>query len=73
MRDIVSFYLSPPNRAPALCVNDKSQILEPDCTRSVPPVVPGMVERQIHDYRRNGTTSPFVAFDTATGFVIGER
>ena len=72
VRDIVGFYLSLPDRAPVLCVSEKSQILEPDRTRSVLPVAPGMVERQTHDYQRNGTTSPFAAFATATGFVIGE-
>jgi hypothetical protein len=32
---------------------------------------PGQIERRTHDYRRNGTTSPFAALDTATGKVIG--
>ncbi len=31
-----------------------------------------MAERRTHDYRRNGTTSPFAALDIATGFVIGK-
>lgn len=72
VRDIVGFYLSLPDRAPVLCVSEKSQILEPDRTRSAPLVAPGMVERQTHDYRRNGTRSPFATFATATGFVVGE-
>ncbi len=72
VRDIVGLYLSPPDCAPVLCVDEKSQIQAPDRTRSVLPATPGMVERRTHDYRRNGTTSPSAALDISTGFVIGE-
>ncbi len=35
-------------------------------------MLPGIPERRTHDYRRNGTTSLFAAFDVATGSVIGK-
>jgi transposase len=37
---------------------------------SVLPMMPGMPERRTHDYLRNGVTTLFAAFDTATGDVI---
>ena len=69
VRDIVGLYLSPPDRALVLCVDEKSQIQALDRTQ---PVLPGMPERRTHDYKRNGTTSLFAALDVATGFVIGK-
>ena len=72
VRDIVGLYLSPPDRALVLCVDEKSQIQALDRTRPVLPMTPGMAERRTHDYRRNGTTSLFAALDIATGFVIGK-
>ena len=71
-RDIVGLYLSPADCVPVLCVDEKSQIQALDRTRPVLPMTPGMAERRIHNYRRNGTTSLFAALDIATGFVIGE-
>ena len=63
--DIVGLYLSPPDRAPVLCVDEKSRIQALDRTRPVLPMTPGMAERRTHDYRRNGTTSLFAALDIA--------
>ena len=42
-----------------------------DRTQPVLPMLPGIPERRIHDYKRNGTTSLFAILDIATGFVIG--
>jgi hypothetical protein len=39
-------------------------------SRPVLPMMPGMPERRTHDYVRNGITTLFAAFDTATGEVI---
>ena len=68
VRDIVGLYLSAPDRALVLCVDEKSQIR----TQPVLPMLPGMPERRTHDYKRHGTTSLFAALDVATGFVIGK-
>jgi hypothetical protein len=32
---------------------------------------PGLPERRTHDYRRNGLTSLYAAFNTASGEVVG--
>jgi transposase len=35
------------------------------------PMRPGQIERRTHDYKRNGTTNLYAAFDILTGKVIG--
>ena len=72
VRDIVGLYLSPPNRALVLCVDEKSQIQALDREQPVLPTMPGVPERRTHGYVRHGTTSLFAALDVATGFVIGK-
>lgn len=71
VRDIVGLYLSPPDRALVLCVDEKSQIQALDRTQPLLPMRPGQAERRTHDYKRHGTTSLFAALDIATGSVIG--
>jgi hypothetical protein len=34
------------------------------------PLLPGVAERRIHDYRRHGTTNLYAALDVASGKVI---
>ncbi len=72
VRDIVGLYLSPPNRALVLSVDEKSQIQALDRSQPILPMAPGIPERQTHDYVRHGTTSLFAALDVASGFVIGK-
>ncbi len=72
VRDIVGLYLSPPDRALVLCVDEKSQIQALDREQPVLPMMPGMAERRTHNYVRHGTTSLFAALDVASGFVIGK-
>lgn len=72
VRDIVGLYLSPPEKALVLCVDEKSQIQALDRTQPVLPMRPGQAERRTHDYARYGTTSLFAALDVVTGKVIGE-
>ena len=71
VRDIVGLYLSPPERALVLCVDEKSQIQALDRSQPLLPMRPGQVERPTHDYTRHGTTSLFAALDIATGAIIG--
>jgi transposase len=71
VRDIVGLYLSPPDKAVVLCVDEKSEVQALDRTAPLLPMRPGQIERRTHDYRRNGTTSLFAALDAATGKVIG--
>lgn len=72
VQDIVGLYLSPPNRAIVLCVDEKSQIQALDREQPVLPMARGVAERKTHTYVRNGTTSLFAALDIATGAVIGK-
>ncbi len=72
VQDIVGLYMSPPDRAIVLCVDEKSQIQALDREQPVLPMAPGVPERRTHTYIRNGTTSLFAALDVATGAVIGK-
>ena len=72
VRDIVGLYMSPPDHAVVLCVDEKSQIQALDRTQPLLPMRPGQAERRTHDYVRHGTTSLFAALDVKTGHVIGE-
>src|SRR5258706_1158583 len=72
VRDIAGLYLSPPNRALVLSIDEKSQIQALDREQPVLPMMPGVPERRTHSYVRHGTTSLFAALDVASGFVIGK-
>src|SRR3546814_19646963 len=71
VQDIVGLYMSPPNRAIVLFVDEKSQIQEMDREQPVLPMAPGVPARCPHTYVRHGTTSPFAALALATGATIG--
>src|SRR3954468_12487367 len=68
--DVVGLYFNPPDGAVVLCADEKAQIQALDRSQPVLPMMPGMPERRTHDYVRNGVTTLFAAFDTATGEVI---
>jgi len=72
VRDIIGLYLSPPNRALVLSIDEKSQIQALDREQPVLPMMPGVPERRTHGYVRHGTTSLFAALDIASGFVFGK-
>jgi transposase len=72
VRDIVGLYMSPPDNAMILCVDEKSQIQALNRTQPLLPLRPGQVERRTHDYERHGTTTLFAALDILTGKVVGE-
>jgi transposase len=72
VRDVVGLYMSPPERAIVLCVDEKSQIQALDRSQPMLPMRPGQPARRSHDYKRHGTTSLFAALDIATGAVIGK-
>ena len=72
VRDVVGLYMSPPDRAIVLCVDEKSQIQALDRSQPMLPLRPGQPARRTHDYKRHGTTSLFAALDIATGAVIGK-
>ena len=72
VRDIVGLYLSPPEHAVVLCVDEKSQVQALDRTQPLLPMRPGQAERRTHDYKRNGTTSLFAALDVKAGTIVGK-
>jgi hypothetical protein len=72
VRDIVGLYLNPPEAAVVLCVDEKSQIQALERSAPILPLLPGVPERQTHDYVRNGTTNLYAALDVASGRVIAE-
>ena len=70
--DVVGLYMSPPDRALVLCVDEKSQIQALDRTQPGLPLKKGRAATMTHDYKRHGTTTLFAALDVKSGRVIGE-
>ena len=70
VRDIVGLYVDPPAHAVVLSVDEKSQIQALDRTQPGLPLKKGRAGTMTHDYKRNGTTTLFAAFDVLEGKVI---
>jgi transposase len=71
LRDVVGLYLSPPEHALVLSIDEKSQIQALDRTQRALPLARGRKATVTHDYKRNGTTTLFAALDILKGEVIG--
>src|SRR5271154_5613837 len=72
LTDVVGVYLTPPQNAVVLCVDEKSQIQALDRTQPGLPMKPGRCGTFTHDYKRNGTTTLFAALQMVEGRVIGQ-
>ncbi|TFG51028.1 MAG: IS630 family transposase, partial [Gemmatimonadales bacterium] len=72
LTDVVGLYLNPPEKALVLCVDEKSQIQALDRTQPGLPIKKGRCGTMTHDYKRNGTTTLFVALEIAQGIVVGQ-
>lgn len=72
VRDVVGLYMSPPENALVLCVDEKSQIQALERSQPVLPMRPGKAEGHTPEYYRHGTTSLFAALDVQTGKVLGK-
>lgn len=72
LTDVVGIYLTPPQNAVVLCVDEKSQIQALDRTQPGLPLKPGRCGTYTHDYHRHGTTTLFAALQVAEGRVIGQ-
>ena len=72
LTDVIGVYLTPPQNAIVLCVDEKSQIQALDRTQPGLPLKPGRSGTYTHDYKRHGTTTLFAALQVAEGRVIGE-
>ena len=70
--DVVGVYLSPPEHAVVLCVDEKSQIQALDRTQPGLPLKRGRASTWTHDYVRNGTTTLFAALEVVKGKVTGQ-
>ena len=69
--DVVGLYLQPPQNAVVLSVDEKTQIQALSRTQPLLPMRPGLPARRTHDYRRNGLTSLYAAFNVTSGEVVG--
>jgi transposase len=72
VRDVVGLYMSPPENALVLCVDEKSQIQALQRSQPVLPMRAGKPEGHTPEYYRHGTTSLFAAMDVKTGKVLGK-
>jgi len=72
LTDVVGVYLTPPQNAVVLCVDEKSQIQALDRTQPGLPLKAGRCGTFTHDYKRHGTTSLFAALHVIEGRVIGQ-
>jgi transposase len=70
--DVVGLYLSPPDNAVVLSVDEKTQIQALNRTQPLLPLRPGLPARQTHDYKRNGLTSLYAALEVNSGVIVGE-
>ena len=59
VRDVVGLYLHPPDKAMALCIDEKTQIQALERTQPLLPMGLGYVEGVNHEYIRHGTTTLF--------------
>jgi transposase len=71
VEDIVGLYMHPPAHAVVLSIDEKSQIQALDRTQPGLPLKPGKCGTMTHDYKRNGTTTLFAAFNVLDGAVLG--
>jgi transposase len=72
LTDVVGVYLTPPQNAVVLCVDEKSQIQALDRTQPGLALKPGRCGTYTHDYVRHGTTTLFAALQVVEGRVIGQ-
>src|SRR5467141_4167951 len=68
--DVVGLYMAPPENAIVICVDEKPSIQALERTQGYLKMPNGRaLGGHSHDYRRNGTTTLFAAFEVATGKV----
>ena len=72
MINIVGLYMSPPENAIVICVDEKTQIQALDRTQPELPLRSGNPKRQTATYKRNGTVSLIAALAVHTGEVTAK-
>jgi transposase len=70
--DVVGLYMSPPDKALVLCVDEKTQVQALDRTQPGLPMKRGRAATMTHDYKRHGVTTLYAAMDVKSGLVIGD-
>ncbi len=69
--DVVGLYLAPPKNAIVICVDEKPSIQALERAQGYLKLPDGRaLTGHSHDYKRNGTSTLFAAFEVATGKVI---
>lgn len=72
VRDVVGLYMSPPQNALVLSLDEKSQCQALERSQPILPMITGCPERSSHDYFRHGTTTLFAALDVKSGEVFAQ-
>lgn len=70
LRDVIGLYLSPPDKALVICVDEKSQCQALERTQPMLPMGLGYTEGVTHDYKRHGTTTLFAALSVLNGAAL---
>ncbi len=70
--DIIGMYLSPPQNALVLCVDEKTQIQALDRTQPVLPLTTGKPKRLTATYKRHGTVSLIAALSVHEGDITAK-
>jgi transposase len=69
VNDVVGLYLSPPEHAVVLSVDEKTSIQALQRTQLPLPLRSGRATRHTHDYKRHGVVDLYAALEVATGNV----
>ena len=72
VRDVCGLYLSPPQNAIVLSVDEKTGIQANQRIHPDQPAKPGRPRRREFEYKRHGTTKLMAALDVATGQVFAD-
>lgn len=72
MAKIVGLYMSPPENALVICVDEKTQIQALDRTQPELPLSSGTPKRQTATYKRNGTVSLIAALAVHSGEITAK-
>jgi transposase len=72
--DVVGLYMSPPTNAVVLCIDEKPSIQALERAQGYLKLPSGRaLTGHSHDYKRNGTTTLFAAYEVATGKVVAKH
>ena len=71
VRGVAGLYLDPPHRVLVLCADEKGPIQALDRTAPPLPLLSGLPERQMRDYKGYGTSTLFAAFNILNGKAMG--